>query len=428
VNSSRVPAVVAAALAVAAITACAGSPVRFAEAERISRATDVGTTPMFAVSPTGVRALAWVSAPDSGTDARLYISIGDAAPIELRDPLGPVEVHGESPPKLAYGPDGALNALYVVPKLVPGRRFPLAALRFTRSRDGGKTWSGPVSVTDDAVFGTHNFHALHAAADGALYVSWLDSRGGKPAVYLTRSTDGGKTWQQNRPLGAGEACPCCRTGLASTADGTLYVAWRVVLPGNIRDIVVARSRDHGATWSEPVRVHDDNWEFAGCPHAGPSLQVDREDRLHVAWWTGKEGEAGVYYARSDDGGRTFSAPIALGTARFSRPAHVQIAVGRALVVAWDDGTQRVSRVVLRVSRDGGRSFSRAVPVSAAGQWAGFPVVALRDSLLTVAWSERTVESAEREKRGMPDMRDKKAVMGLQAVGDAQVLAREGRIL
>jgi hypothetical protein len=412
----------------AATTACSAPPVRFSEPEEISRVTDVGTTPMFAVSPAGVRAVAWVSAPDSGTDARLYIAIGDAAPVELRDALGPVEVHGESPPKLAYGPDGALNALYVVPKLVPGRRFPLAALRFTRSADGGKTWTTPVGVTDDALFGAHNFHALHAAADGALYVSWLDSRSGKPAVYLTRSTDGGRTWQENRPLGTGEACPCCRTGLASTADGTLYVAWRVVLPGNIRDIVVARSSDHGATWSAPVRVHEDGWEYAGCPHAGPSLQVDDENRLHVAWWTGKEGRAGVYYARSEDGGRSFGPAIALGAARVSRPAHVQVAVGSAVVVAWDDGTQALPRVLVRVSRDGGRSFSRAVPVSAPRQWAGFPVVALRDSLLTVAWSERTPESAAREERAMPDMRDKKAVMHLHSVGDAQVVARTGRIL
>lgn len=419
---------VAAIVAVAATTACNAPPVHFADSEQISRSTDVGTAPMFAMSPAGVRAVAWVSAPDSGTDARLYIAVGEARPVELRDQLGPVEAHGEAPPKLAYGPDGALNALYVVPKVVPGHRFPLAALRFTRSVDGGRTWSAPVSVADDAVFGTHNFHALHAAGDGTLYVSWLDSRSGRSSVYLTRSTDGGRTWRRNHALGAGEACPCCRTGLASAADGTLYVAWRVVLPGNIRDIVVAHSRDHGTTWSDPVRVHEDNWEFAGCPHAGPSLQVDRENRLHVAWWTGKEGAAGVYYARSDDGGRTFGAPVPLGIARFSRPAHVQIAVGRAVVVTWDDGTQRVSRIVVRVSRDGGRSFSRAVPVSVAGRWAAFPVLALRDSLLTVAWSEQTLESQEREERAMPDMKDRKAVMGLHAVGDAQVVAREGRIL
>jgi len=75
--------------------------------------------------------------------------------------------HGESPPKVACGPDGALNAIYVVPKIVVGKRYGVGALRFIRSADGGKTWSSPVTVTDDPAFGRqHNFHALHAAADG----------------------------------------------------------------------------------------------------------------------------------------------------------------------------------------------------------------------------------------------------------------------
>ena len=65
---------------------------------------------MFALSPTGKRAVAWVSAPGGGTDGRLYVSTG-GAPSELRDSLGPIEPHGEAPPKMAYGPDGTLYAL-----------------------------------------------------------------------------------------------------------------------------------------------------------------------------------------------------------------------------------------------------------------------------------------------------------------------------
>jgi len=404
--------------------------VRFGPAEAVSGATDVGMAPMFAVSPTGVEAVAWVSAPGGGTDGRLYVSVAGAAPVELRDTLGPVEAHGEAPPKLTFGPDGALNAIYVVPKVVPGKRFPLAALRFIRSPDGGKTWSPPVNVADDAVFGAHNFHALHAASDGSLYVSWLDSRNGKSAVYITRSTDAGRTWERNRPVGSGEACPCCRTALATASDGTLYVAWRLVLPGNIRDIVVARSRDHGVSWTDPARVHADDWHVAGCPHAGPALQVDDGGRLHVAWWTGKTGQAGVFYAQSADSGRTFSAPRALGVAKFSRPAHVQLVSTRGgrVVVAWDDGTREVPEVVVRLSRDGGRSFERAQRLSPPGQWATFPALAVSDTSVTVAWSQETPAAAAAEEHAMPDMKDPKAVMGLHAVGEAHVMVRRGRVL
>src|SRR6187549_1403929 len=173
-----------------AIAACSDRvPVQFGDAVPLSSATRVGAAPSFAVSPRGEEAAAWVSAPDGGSDGRVYVSINGGAPAVLRDSLGPIEPHGESPPKLAYAQDGSLYVLYVVVKLVPGRRFPAAALRFARSADGGRTWGVAATVTDDSVFASHNFHALHVSREGTVYVSWLDGRDGKSAVYLTRSTD-----------------------------------------------------------------------------------------------------------------------------------------------------------------------------------------------------------------------------------------------
>src|SRR6185369_6718113 len=77
--------------------------------------------------------------------------------------------------------------------------------------------------------------------------------------------------------GMGEACPCCRTNIATTDDGTLYLAWRQVYPGNIRDVVVAHSSDKGATWSEPVRVPARGSVAAGrCKGARARRVVDGE--------------------------------------------------------------------------------------------------------------------------------------------------------
>lgn len=402
--------------------------VKLSEAQTLSAPTAVGTAPMFAVSRSGEEAAAWVSAPNGGTDGRLYISVNGGTPVELTDSLGPIEAHGESPPKLAYGNDGALNAIYVVAKIVPGRRFPAAALRFVRSADGGKTWSAPATVTDDSTFGSHNFHALHAAKDGSIYVAWLDGREGKSNAYVTRSADRGRTWAANQHVAAGEACPCCRTALATADDGTLYVAWRSVENG-IRDVVVARSDDRAATFTKPQRVHADDWKFDGCPHAGPSMQVDDKGRVHIAWWTGKEGSAGVYYAHSDDRGATFSEPIAIGTAKFSRPAHVQLALApdHRLIVVWDDGTVSPQQIRMRVSPDRGGRFREAQQVSAPDRAAGFPVIAVSSKGVSVAWSEKTIASAEREEHGHPNMKDPKATMGLTPVGDAQVVVRRGRV-
>jgi len=408
------------------VAACTGNRApRFRDAEELSKG-DVGTAPMFAVSSSGKEAAAWVSAPNGGTDGRLNVSVSGGAPVMLRDSLGPIEPHGESPPKLAYSPDGSLNALYVVTRLEPGRRFPAAALRFVRSTDGGAHWSVPVTVNDDSTFGSHNFQALYAAPDGVLYASWLDGRKGKSTVYMTKSPDGGKHWMPNQRVSMGEACPCCRTAMASARNGMLYLAWRQVFPGNVRDVVVARSPDGGMTWEDPVRAHADNWVFDGCPHAGPSLQVDDKGGVHIAWWTGKQGSAGVWYARSDNGAMTFSKPIPLGVAEFSRPAHVQLALGGQdrVIAAWDDGTLATPRIVVRTSKTRGATWSEPSTLSDSSRAAGFPVVAATKERMAVAWSEQPIASVH---DAHMNMKDSNATMPLSAVGDARVLVRRGTI-
>jgi BNR repeat-like domain len=419
----------------ALLAACGGlgaeSPTRFTPARVISQETENGATPMFLAAPGGGRVVAWVSAPGGGSDGSLHVSVtpaGATAPlptVTVRDPLGPIEAHGEAPPQLAADAAGGISVLYAVGKEVPGERFPKSALRFVRSADSGRTWSDPLTVNDGTEFGSHNFHALTAAPDGSLLATWLDARKGKSGVWMSRSTDGGRTWGANRPIYSDPTCPCCRTAVAVAGDGTIYVAWRAILEGDIRDVVVTRSTDGGESWAAPVRVRADDWVYPGCPHAGPSMEVDAKGGIHVAWWTGKEGEAGVYYARSTDGAKSFVAqPIATGER--ARPAHVQLAVsGARIYLAWDDGLGTTPRILLRRSADGGETFRAEEPLSDPEAAASFPVLAVHGDSVAVAWSQTTVAEYQAKLAAMIDMKDPKAVMPLPRVGQSEIFMRVG---
>jgi hypothetical protein len=391
---------------------------------RVSETTGVGAAPMVALSNNGERAIAWISAPDSGADGRLYISVGGAAPVGVTDPLAPMEVHGESPPKLAFAPDGALYAVYLLGKDV-GKRFPVSALRVVRSSDNGHTWSSPITVTDDtAQFGSHNFHALTVAPDGTVYVSWLDGRTGKSGAYVTHSTDGGRTWAPNVRMSVGETCPCCRTALAAGPHGVIYAAWRSVIDGDVRDIVLARSEDDGVTWTTPHRVHADDWHINGCPHAGPSIQMDAQGNLHALWWTGKKGAAGVYYAVSKDSGRTFSDPVTISAQKIPLPSHVQLAVTKkgTVVAAWDEtrGTRPV--VFIRAATPGQR-FSDAVQLTDSTVTSQYPVIGMHSDTAYVAWS---ATGAAPPPHAMGKMAPE-AKMTLEPVGATQVMMRTVRM-
>ena len=223
-------------------------------------------------------------------------------------------------PSVAVAPDGAVYVLWT--KRIEGEKHG-SDIYLSASTDRGQRFASEVKVNDDKTPGAHGMHALAVAKDGRIYAGWLDERNvhvpkhstkaeghhmeSNRDLYLAYSTDGGRTFSANRKV-ASDACPCCKTALAVSADGTLYAGWRQVLPGNFRHIAVASSTDGGTKFSTPVIVSDDRWMLQGCPVSGPSLSVDAASgNLKVVWYAAGEGDApGVYAAESKDQGQSFS--------------------------------------------------------------------------------------------------------------------------
>ena len=172
---------VAAVAVVAAAVSCAGtSPasVRLSDAVALSAPTSVGTAPMFAVSPAGTQAVAWVSAPNGGTDGRLYVSVSAPPLPSFATAWAPSRHTARRHPSWRSHRMARCIAVYNVGRVVAGERFPRSALRLVSSRDDGRTWTPPVTVTDGPAFGSHGFHALHVAGDGTVYVSWFGKSDG----------------------------------------------------------------------------------------------------------------------------------------------------------------------------------------------------------------------------------------------------------
>ncbi|MBM4121000.1 MAG: exo-alpha-sialidase [Nitrospira sp.] len=278
------------------------------------------------------------------------------------------------------------------PKAGPDKPF-TSELRLSRSLDGGRSFQPSVLVNDDDQVVAHSFDSLHLGHDGTLHIAWIDGRDGKkePGTYATRSTDHGLSVAKNLKVDE-NTCVCCRTALATSPEGTVYLAWRKVFEGNIRETVVARSTDGGHSFSAPVIVGHDQWVFPSCPHRPASLGVDRQGRLYVVWYTeGADEVPAVYLVYSDDQGRTFSPKQALNVSKGTFPDHPQMAVdGRGrIVVVWEEQSPVRREVVMRYSFDRGRTFSQPIKLNEKkGQG---PVVSVNSQgLVGLAWLEHAM--------------------------------------
>lgn len=333
--------------ALAVLSACgpAAEAPELREAGRSTLAESGASNPTVALSDDGAL-VTWVATEGGTHSVQLVEVIGEGEAVlagtasGVNDVPGGVAPHEQAPAQVVGGPDGQVFVVWQNNRAVEGRRFPASDLRLAGSRDGGRSFEPAIQVNDDAGGAptSHTFHDAAVASDGALYVSWIDGRDpGGPQIRVARSTDGGATFESSVLVGEG-ACPCCRTALAVGPAGEVYVAWRQVFEGNVRDMVVARSVDGGRSFGAPVRVHEDRWVIDGCPHAGPGLAVDASGSLHVAWFTGAPGRAGLYLTRSDDWGR-FRDPVPLTPSGRTPVAQVKLeSAGEDVWVAWEHPT------------------------------------------------------------------------------------------
>jgi hypothetical protein len=94
------------------------------------------------------------------------------------------------------------------------------------------------------------------------------------------------------------------------ANGTIYVAYSVPV-NDARGVYLVQSTDQGRSWTEPLQLFNGataNFNLVGSP----SLLKSADGSLHVAWQEqalpvdGVSRPVSLYYARSEDGGLTFS--------------------------------------------------------------------------------------------------------------------------
>ncbi|MDZ7293031.1 MAG: exo-alpha-sialidase [candidate division KSB1 bacterium] len=187
------------------------------------------------------------------------------------------------------------------------------------------------------------------------------------ANYYVGSSDNGTTWNAPAPT---LFAPSAKTGGNSTISADLDLA------GNIHTIWSARtpsglfySRWDAATqtWSDTVRIS----KSVRYRITYSQLTTDRKNRLHACWMDGEvqsRSYSEVMYARSLDGGRTWSAPVRLSKddnmhSAFPMP-DFSGATSDTLGIAWRDSVSSSNwDIMMAYTLDAGASWSQPLLVS-----------------------------------------------------------------
>jgi len=205
---------------------------------------------------------------------------------------------------------------------------------------------------------------------------------GPSAIFFAKSTDNGDTFSQvvlARPSALTHAQFNDKPVVAvDDSTGDLYIAWSSFRIGVVTggcQLMVIKSTDGGATWSSPVAVagsltSGDNW--------GVSIVVDQNSTVHVGWPEGSMNA--IRYARSTDGGATWSQPVEIASivyqpsplppTHFRTPMQTQMAIDRSdtenrgsLYLVWVDYASGDTDVYLASSHDAGATWSDPVRVN-----------------------------------------------------------------
>jgi len=242
------------------------------------------------------------------------------------------------------------------------------AVLVSRSRNGGKTWSEPVTLIRDADFNILD-DKESITADPVrpefVYAVWdrLDFSSSTGLIqgpsWFARTTDGGESWQQARAIyDPGLDASTIANQIAVLPNGDLvdlFVRFTNESLGspNVNDTVIAviRSHDQGVTWSQPIIVNSAQGVGVVDPKTGqflrtgdfvPDIAVDRNTgTLYVVWEDARFSGGmrdGIALSKSVDGGLTWSAPVQVNQAPNTQAftASVDVAVNGTVGVTYYD--------------------------------------------------------------------------------------------
>ncbi|MCK5241335.1 exo-alpha-sialidase [bacterium] len=185
-------------------------------------------------------------------------------------------------PWLAGDPNGNLYAAWE-----DGRAGGKREIYFKYSEDGGNSWSSAIRITDH---GKGAYNPILWVSGSNLLLVWENARNG---IFMRKSPDQGKTWQQEKQLVKGRVS-------WPQISGTPENLWMLWIEKNKKNQVIyaMQSIDGGVNWGKPHRIVKSRKGLGQ-----PALQSLSDKGVCVAWRDSRKKPSAIYTRTSLDNKR-----------------------------------------------------------------------------------------------------------------------------
>jgi len=326
-----------------------------------------------------------------------------STPVEIANHQKKLDVGSDARPQITVDPKGNIFIAYAFFKDSNWN----AQINTARSTDSGKTFTQAQALIQGGA--SERFPILAADAKGKIHLAWIDKRvvqaankqGNKKlggSIAYASSIDGGVSFQAETIVNQ-ESCECCRIGMALNPQQFPVLAYRGIFPGGVRDQATqVLSFKQQTSQGLPTKANDgvgpiqrvaiDHWKTDVCPHHGPAIAIADTGTTHVAWFTQGSARQGVFYANSNNEGKTYSPPRQLGNANRNVARPYLLTIGKEVWLVWKEFNGEKAIIYLQYSKDDGKTWSIAKPIAEAVGYTDHPLLINQNKNVFLSWLTR----------------------------------------
>jgi N,N-dimethylformamidase beta subunit-like protein len=230
-----------------------------------------------------------------------------------------------------------------------------------------------------------------------VYIVWEQSPVNNGAVFFSRSTDNGSSFEKIRNVGN-------NTGFngfpqVAVSGNNVYLVWHDATHG----ILFAKSKNNGNNF-DSVQTIGNNTGFNGLPQISAS-----GNNVYLVWTNNDNNNTQIYFTKSTDNGSTFKTPIILTEDKDSNrhrmifnPRIIADPRSHTVHIIWHSGRMAhqtdfnydvlVTDVLYKRSTDNGSTFEKVMNLSNKTGWSTDPQIAVsQDNNVYVVWTNNAQE-------------------------------------